>query len=100
MGDPERECALADMSDWDDHERRERPHRYEILDILREELDERDARLVARLDKIADNQAEIKEKIRSWETGAAIVRWLAISTVAVVSGGLALYEKLRNHWVP
>ena len=100
MGDSERDCALADMSDWDDHERRERPHRYEILDILREELDARDSRILARLDRITENQDEIKTKIASWETGAAIVRWLAISTVAVVSGGLALYEKLRNHWVP
>lgn len=100
MGDSGRDCALADMSDWDGKERRERPHRYEILDVLREELDARDARFLARLDRITESQDEIKTKIKSWETGAAIVRWLAISTVAVVSGGLALYEKLRNHWVP
>lgn len=86
--------------DWDGRERRERPHRYEILDVLREELDARDARFLARLDRITENQDEIKTKIASWEAGAAIVRWLAISTVAVVSGGLALYEKVRNHWVP
>lgn len=94
----ERACAME--GGWDGKERRERPHRYEILDVLREELDARDARFLARLDRITENQDEIKTKIKSWETGAAIVRWLAISTVAVVSGGLALYEKLRNHWVP
>jgi hypothetical protein len=91
---------MADMSDWDGKERRELPHRYEVLEVLRDEMDARDARLISRLDKIADNQFEMKSKIQSWETGAAIVRWLAISTVAAVSGGMALYEKFRTHWQP
>lgn len=99
MSDITKQCAMSEEG-WDGRERRERPHRYEIMDVLREELDARDARFLARLDRITENQDEIKDKIRSWETGAAIVRWLAISTVAVVSGGLALYERIKTHWVP
>lgn len=88
------------MTKWNGDEIHEMPHRYEVLEMLREELDERDERIIKRLDRITENQTCVQEKIREWETGAAIVRWLVISTVAVVSGGLALYDRFRSHLSP
>lgn len=91
----------SDMgSDWDGRERRIIPYRYELMEEVRGELDARDEKLLVRLDKIAASQQEIGDKIRSWEAGAALVRWLTISTVALITGGFTLYEKIRSHIIP
>lgn len=95
--DERREEHSPEASGWDGIDRRKTPHRYEVLEMIREELEERNELLMARLDKLAENQVEIKAKIQQWETGAAIVRWLAISTVGVVSALMAAVDWIKDH---
>lgn len=72
-------------------------HHQDLADALREELDARDDRIAQRLDAIAKAQDDINRKLAQWETGAVIVRWLAISTAGIVTSGIALAEWLRDH---
>jgi len=73
-------------------------HRQDLADALREELDARDDRIAQRLDAIAKAQDDINRKLAQWETGAVIIRWLAISTAGLVASGIAVAEWFGDHY--
>lgn len=82
---------------WDGRDRRETPHSYDMMERIKAELDARDKAIQTRLDAIAKTQESIDRKLMQWETGAIIIRWLAISTAGLVASGIAVAEWLRDH---
>lgn len=84
-------------SSWDGTDRRKSPYHYEVMDMIREEMEDRDEKILRRLEVMSDNQDEIKKKIQQWETGASIVRWMAISTVGIVSATMAAIDWIKVH---
>ena len=87
-------------NDYDDRYDREprEPSRYEMMELLSVEMDKRDTIIMRRLEEIAKTQDTIAAKLLQWETGAVIIRWLAIATASFVATAMALTEWFRNHY--
>lgn len=97
ISETSREEVRSDQKPWDGIDRRKAPYHYEVMEMIREEMEERDERILRRLETMTTNQESIKKKIDQWETGAAIVRWMAISTVGVVSVIMASIDWIKEH---
>lgn len=74
------------MSEWDGHERRNKPHEYELRSIIREEIE-----------PLKRNQEVIQDKIKEWELGARWLRIFIIGTVSLVTAFAAMYEWMKDH---
>ena len=72
--------------EWDERERRNKPHEYEFRSIIREEIE-----------PIRETQRRLEAKVNEWELAARWFRVFIIGTVAVVSALIGAYEWLRVH---
>lgn len=74
------------------------PSGHEMMELFKAEMDKRDAIIIRRIDEIIKAQDTISDKLLQWETGAAIIRWLAIATAGFVASAMAVAEWFRNHY--
>lgn len=64
--------------------------------ITRAEADRDHQRIHERLDQVMEAQAEIQARLREWEASAAIVRWVSVTTIALISMIMGILQWVRK----
>ena len=81
------------MAEWDGIERRNRPHEYDLRSIIREELTTIERQQI----EMRQAQINIERKVTEWELAAKWFRIFVVSTVAVASVIVGIWEWARTH---
>lgn len=86
------------MSDeWDGSERRKSPQHYEMMDMIREEFESREERLLRRINEMQNHQAEIERKLDRWESAAGVIKWTVMVIISTGATLAAVYEWTQKH---
>lgn len=85
------------MAEWSGQERRKSPQYYEVLEMLRAELEAREERLVRRLNEVQNQQRDLADKLARWESNAVVVKWTVATVVSIGAYIAAAWEWSKLH---
>ena len=83
--------------EWQGDERRASPQHYEIREMIRSEFENREDRLVRRLNEMQTHQIELEKKLDRWESNAGVIKWTVVTILSTGATIAAVWEWTQRH---